>query len=111
MKEEIRVLIIDPESGIREETVRNDLKTLQDLVGGKIEIVGYIPGIVLIVDEEGKLKSKPLCRTMCTHTGIRLDTLVGTVVVAGTDGEEFRGLDDNELAELKKRLADLTIYV
>ncbi len=73
--------------------ISNDLKTLQDMVGGYIETVtlrvkgpkaqGKEKTIVVISDEEGRLKGKdPNCEVM----GV---TFVGPIIVAGVSGDEF----------------------
>ena len=61
--------------------IRNDLKTLQSIVGGYIEAVPVGDGVVVICDEEGRLKGKPY---NCTINGI---SFVGTIILCG-DGEE-----------------------
>lgn len=92
----IRVLIKDPGQKPREFNIENNLETLQHIVGGYIEVVQMVAGIIAICDEEGKLKGKaenfwlPNC-----------DCLVGTIIFCGTQGEEFSGLTDRQ-AEIVK---------
>ena len=63
--------------------VKNDLPTLRKLVGGNIERVPLTTDLVIICDEEGRLKKKPWnCRILGAD-------LVGTIVVAGVNGDEF----------------------
>lgn len=64
------------------------LETLQKAVGGYIQIVPTNDGRLLVLDEEGKLKEKPV-----NATGTKLtrgvvadwDLIVGDVVVANND--------------------------
>ena len=64
-------------------SVSNTLENFQRNVGGYIEVVGIAPGVVVVCDEEGRLKGKPY---NCTIFGI---DFVGDIVVVGVDGEEF----------------------
>lgn len=61
----------------------NDLKTMQDIVGGWIEAISPADGIVIICNEEGKLLGLP------KNMKIPHDELVGTIIVCGTDDDEF----------------------
>lgn len=63
--------------------VKDDLDTYQFIVGGYIECV-YLDGCVLVCDEEGKLKHKPI--NVYTPWN---DPIVGTFFVCGVDGEDF----------------------
>lgn len=59
------------------------LENLQKLVGGYIEAVTLKPGLVILCNEEGKLRGLPFNMT------IQGEPLVGDIVVIGTEGEEF----------------------
>lgn len=96
MADKIRVLVIDPEEGIKERHVPNTLETFQELVGGHIEVMPYFT-FLFVMDEEGKLKGK--APNMIVHGG--LDTLCGTVVAVGQCNEEFCSLSDREVAVIK----------
>jgi len=61
----------------------NELKTLQSLVDGNIEVLPVATKLLIICNEEGKLLGLPY---NCTLLG---ETLVGTIVLVGVDGEEF----------------------
>ena len=65
------------------EEIKNDLETLQNLVGGYIELVRMGGGVGLIVNEEGKLNGLPV------NFPIGIDFVVGTAVFVayGNDGE------------------------
>ena len=76
----------------RVEEIKNDLKTLQSLVGGYIEVVGMEENILLIYNEEGKLNGLP------PNFSMGNDTLVGTAVFVAFDGkEDFTGLSDTQI--------------
>ena len=75
--------------------VENELKPLQDLVGGYIEAVTWDPDTVMLVNEDGK--SKGLARNF----GWCGDIIVGPAVWAGVDGEEFTDVDPDVLDEVE----------
>lgn len=62
-----------------------ELEAMQKLVGGYLQEVAISTDIVILCDEEGKLKGKPYNCTFGTHT------LVGTLV--------FVGVKDNDWAD------------
>lgn len=85
------------------------LQVLQDLVGGYIETVpvrmkpeeGVWP--LLIVDEEGKLKGKPL-NTAATLLADVDHSIVGDAVLVGAMGPELIGLRKSESARIAQIL-------
>lgn len=79
----MRVLKIEPGKAPIAINIDNTLEALQGQVGGYIETVTAFEDVVLIVDEEGRLKGKP---DNFTFFG---EELVGVVLVVGVDGEEF----------------------
>ena len=64
------------------------LENLQKTVGGYIETVGLSESDVIIVNEEGKLLGLEKNLRMFGDT-VYSDTLVGTIIVLGTKGDEF----------------------
>ena len=63
--------------------IENKLKTLQQIVGGYIEVVSYRPNLLIICNEEGKfLGLEPNIRY---HD----DIIHGTIIVCGYKGDEF----------------------
>lgn len=63
--------------------VENTLEALQMEVGGYIETVTVCTDVVIICDEEGRLKGKTY---NCTILGC---DFVGDLVIVGMDGEQF----------------------
>lgn len=63
--------------------VANELRSLQKAVGGRIEVFGVAEDLVILCDEEGKLKGKPFNCELCG------EAFVGTILFVGVDGEEF----------------------
>lgn len=79
----IKVLIKRPGEPPRSVWINDTLENLQRTVGGYIEIVTLQRGLVVICDEEGRLKGKP---HNCTVRGVEF---VGDIVIAGQEGEEL----------------------
>lgn len=80
----INVMLKKPGAPWAPAKVENRLESLQQLVGGYIEVLmTHRPDVALIVDEEGKLKGKA---SNFYYFG---DVIVGTAVLVGVDGEEF----------------------
>lgn len=86
MSRKISVLIKEPGKSPRHVWISNTLENLQKTVGGYIETVTLFSDLVIICDEEGRLKGKAPCCTVC---GV---DLVGTIIFAGVEGDEFSDL-------------------
>lgn len=84
----ISVLIKEPGKKPRRESIPNTLEALQKVVGGYIETVTFASDVVIICNEEGRLKNLPY---NCNLFGI---PFVGTIIFAGVDGEDFADLPD-----------------
>ena len=71
--------------------IENELKALQDAVGGNIQAVPFVNDIIILCDEEGKLKRQ------MPNFPYKGDLIVGDVLFVGTVLGEFRGLNDTEI--------------
>ena len=83
---EIKVLVKKPGEFPVLMTIENTLEKLQWIVDGYIEAVSLTRDLVAICDEEGRLKGKEHC---CNIAGA---DFVGTIIIAGIDGEDFGDL-------------------
>lgn len=89
---------LDMESHPQSMQVPNQLPFLQQLVDGYIEIHNIGKGVLLICNEEGRLKGmKP------TLEDPDYGTIVGPVVFAGSRGEHVTALNDAQVEFLKER--------
>ena len=80
---------VDPE--VRE--IPNTLKALQSIVGGYIETVNTgVPGIILIVNEEGGILDMPLNRQLQVYPRI-YQKLFGPIVACRVDHDRFESLE------------------
>ena len=103
----IKVLIKKPGQRPYITYISNTLSNLQKTVDGFIECVTLAPDVVVICDEEGRLKDYPFC---CCISGIEF---VGTVVVVGCDKYgDFIDLPDNKFVkDLFTYLCDEDLYI
>ena len=97
----MKVIIKRPCDQFGEEaTIPNTLKALQETVGGYIETVTLDNGLVLICNEEGKIRDMPYNFTLRRIHGIIPihNPIFGTVIACGADGDEFADIpiDFNE---------------
>lgn len=73
--------------------IADTLEDLQNEVGGYIETVTLAEDVVIICDEEGKLKDYP---DNCEIGGIMF---VGTILIVGVDGDEFASCPEDVVEE------------
>lgn len=93
----MRVLMKEPGKDPRTMVIPNDLGTLQQLVDGYIEVHKLTDGLVMIVNEEGKLKGlEPNF-----YVDRLKDTILGTAIFCGEDGEEFADINEHDLVVLQ----------
>lgn len=103
----IDVVIVEPLRQPYHAKIDNTLMALQQKVGGYIEIINPFldSNIILICDEEGKIKVLPLNRK------INNDIIAGTFVIAGSNDEgDFISLSDEEIEKYKKEFNDIVMF-
>ena len=86
MANKIFVLVKRPGELPRHVWISNNLESLQRYVGGYIETVTLATDLVVICNEEGRLKG---LEHNCSICGV---VFVGDIIMAGIDGEEFADL-------------------
>ncbi len=99
----LRVVYMAPGQYATVKYVRDELADLQWLLKTDSIATFRIPesNMLLLVDDEGKLKGKEPCRGLFekVHGSDRLfDVICGPFIGVGEDGPEFRSLDDDEIA-------------
>ena len=81
----IKVIIKQPGQKPYVTHISNRLENLQKTVGGYIETVN-VAGIVIICDEEGRIKRQPF------NCKIGRTSFVGPVIFAGIEDEKFSSI-------------------
>ena len=101
--DEMTVVIKEPQKDPYVKVIHNDLRGIQDVVGGFFEVVRYIDGIVMVCNDEGKVWGMPYNFTY------RNDDIVGPVFFCGEklgpDGGEFCSLSAEQLRTVMEAFA------
>ena len=69
--------------------ISNTLENLQRTVGGYIETVTLPGGVVIICDEEGRIKGKPFNCVIFPHSMAARVDFYGDIIAVGADADEF----------------------
>lgn len=85
------VLVKEPCKAWTAREIDGSLASLQQLVDGYIECIPLRDDLVLIVNEEGKLRHMEL------NFYLPSDIIVGTAVLAGVSGEDFSDCPRREM--------------
>ena len=89
---QILVVIKEPGQAPKVEPLfDNTLESFQETVGGWIETVTIAEDLVIICNEEGRLRGLPENVKICGCE------FVGTVIAAGVKGEEFASLKSKHI--------------
>ncbi|MBQ9599858.1 MAG: DUF3846 domain-containing protein [Clostridia bacterium] len=104
MKEkQIRVLRVYPRHTPIPADIDNTLEALQDAVGGYIETVHITDKLVIVCNEEGKLKNLPANRELVWKLGGKdkqivttRDIICGDFIICGIKDGDFRSLTARE---------------
>lgn len=98
---QILVVIKEPGQAPRVEPLfDNTLEAFQKAVGGYIETVTIAEELVIICNEEGRLRGLPFNVNVC---GIGF---VGTVVAVGVKGDEFASLKGSHVPSVMRLLTN-----
>lgn len=113
MKEYVIQITPDFELNIKELDPENVLGDLQSLCGGYIQtVLARFQGqsLVLVLDEEGKLKDKPVNVIATWLSDFQMDKIVGPAILCREglrDGEpDLVGFTGEEAAELAQDIVD-----
>lgn len=100
----LSVLKIAPGQHPQQVEIDNNLKALQEAVGGTIAAVyPFADPVAIIFNDEGKLMGLPLNRALWDEDGLMYDVIAGTFLVVGLGEEDFASLTP-EMAQKYERL-------
>ena len=101
----LSVLKIAPGQHPQQVEIDNDLKALQEAVGGFIGASYPFADdpIAIVYNDDGKLMGLPLNRALRDEDGQMYDAVAGTFLVVGLDEEDFASLTP-ELAQKYEQL-------
>lgn len=89
------ILVIEPGKYpyVKEINDKGALETMQEIVGGFIEcIYPFSDNVALVMNEEGKLMSLPLNRSIYDSFGKMYDVISGNFFVVGLSRDNFKSL-------------------
>ncbi|MHB8131184.1 MAG: DUF3846 domain-containing protein [Mobilitalea sp.] len=100
----IDVLLLEPGKVPVEVAIGSELEDLQEIIGGHIETAYYyLDPIVIICDEEGKIKGLPLNRAIRGEDGEIKDIMAGSFLICGDGEEDFESLSKELIEKYKAR--------
>ena len=97
----MKVVYREPGKSPEVREIENDLKVLQELVGGYIETIRF-NGITMIINEEGKLKGLPVNFLMVGNGYAQ--AIVGPVIFCRSEGFDFTSLQDEDIEMIQEVL-------
>ena len=108
----LSVLKIAPGQHPQQVEIDNDLKALQQAVGGSIGAsYPFEDPVAIVYNDDGKLMGLPLNRALRDENGEMYDAVAGTFLVVGLGEEDFAINDHKEIRELCLRFRKLCLYI
>lgn len=99
----LTVLLVEPLKPPVVVEMASDLESLQNAVGGDIEVARFFDDpIEIICNEEGKIHSLPLNRAIYDEQGDMREILAGSFLVVGDGVEDFESLSPEMLEKYSK---------
>ena len=99
----LSVLKIAPGQHPQQVEIDNDLKALQQAVGGSIGAsYPFEDPVAIVYNDDGKLMGLPLNRALWDEDGLMYDVVAGTFLVVGLGEEDFVSLSPELRRSMKK---------
>jgi hypothetical protein len=99
----IKVLICNAGESPKIEVIDNDIKPMQEIVGGYVQMLQIGNGICLLCNEDGLMQQ--LQPNFMTQWGM----IVGNVIFAGERGQEFASLNDEQIYDIRAYLLSVGV--
>ena len=96
----MQIIVIEPMKKPYVKEIKDDLESLQAVVGGLIQPLYPFPrdNVALVCNDEGKMLGMPLNRALRDfRTGEVLDIIAGTFFIVGVERNEFVSLTDAQM--------------
>ncbi|MCD7920584.1 MAG: DUF3846 domain-containing protein [Clostridiales bacterium] len=102
-REQISVLLVEPEKYPQIIQMENTLEAMQQAVGGDIQATyPFEEPVCIICNEEGKLNGFPLNRALRDEDGQTYDILAGNFLVVGLTEDDFGSLSPEHAEQFEK---------
>ena len=94
----MKVVVVSPGKRPTVEEIDNNLESMQQAVGGYIEVLHLFSDerICLVCNEEGKIAGLPLNRALKDADGKVYDIIAGTFFIAGLTEDNFGSLTNEQ---------------
>ena len=112
----MKILIVEPLKAPYVKEICGDLKSMQAIVGGLIEVLYPFendPELALICNDEGKILGRPYNRALRDNDGRIYDVVAGTFFLcrARAGSEHFEGLTEGQVKWGRERFACPELFV
>ena len=92
----MNALLVEPNAIARKVQIGNELKDLQNAVGGLIQaIYPFDDPVAIICNDEGKLLNMPFNRALYTEDGEIYDIIAGSFLITGLTEDNFGSLSED----------------
>lgn len=100
----MKVLLVKPGEYPEVKEIRDGLKSMQELVGGLIQVIyPFEDPVALVCNDEGKLLGLELNRALRhPETGQVYDIISGSFFICGLGEEDFASLTDGQIQKYEE---------
>lgn len=111
----MKILRGDPGLHPQEAEINGSLESMQNLVGGLIQVIYPFEDaeVALVCNEEGKLLGLPLNRALRDENGAIYDVVAGPFFLcsASRDSETFGSLSEDQVREYMERFVHPELFI
>lgn len=111
----MKILRIDPGLYPQEAEINGSLESMQQLVGGLIQVLYPFRDaeVALICNDEGKLLGLPFNRALRDERGATYDVVAGTFFLcsASWDSDTFGSLSEDQVQEYMERFRHPELFI
>lgn len=106
------VLLVEPNKYPEVKEIGTDLESLQQAVGGNIEVTyPFEDNVGLVVNEEGKINGMPLNRAVRDEDGGVTDIVAGPFLVVGLIEDSFGSLTQEQIGKFEQEFHQPEAFV
>lgn len=106
------VLLVEPNKYPEVKEIGTDLESLQQAVGGNIEVTyPFKDNVGLVVNEEGKINGMPLNRAVRDEDGGVTDIVAGSFLVVGLTEDSFGSLTQEQIGKFEQEFHQPEAFV
>lgn len=111
----MKILRVDPGLYPQEAEINGSLESMQQLVGGLIQVLYPFRDaeVALICNDEGKLLGLPFNRALRDERGAIYDVVAGTffLCLASWDSDTFGSLSEDQVKEYRERFRHPELFI